>query len=79
MKVNKIELFTLLNQADDELLQIIYSLLLKVNDIPIKKPISTSYNSTLFLEKLQEVQKIKPFSKIQNSTDWQKQIRNEWE
>ncbi len=30
MKINKTELFTLLNQADDELLQIIYSLLLKV-------------------------------------------------
>jgi hypothetical protein len=79
MKVNKIELFALLNQADDELLQIIYSLLLKVNDIPIKKTISTSYDSNLFLEKLHEVQKIKPFSTIQNSTDWQKQIRNEWE
>ena len=79
MKVNKTDLFALLNQADDELLQIIYSLLLKVNDVPIKKPISISYNSNLFIEKLQEVQKTKPFSNIKNSTDWQKQIRNEWE
>jgi len=79
IKIAKTELFTLLNQADDELLQIIYALLLKVKNSSTQKTSTTSYQPNLFLQKLELAQKTKPFSNIQNSTDWQKQIRDEWE
>ncbi len=76
----KTDLFVLLQQADDEMLWLVYCSLLKLikgtTDTPIP---SQTFQKTVFLEKLKKVQERKPFSQIQDSVAWQKQQRDEWE
>lgn len=76
----KTDLFLLLQQADDEMLWLVYCLLLKLIKGTTETPTShQTFQKAIFLEKLKKVQEKKPFSQIQDSVAWQKQQRDEWE
>lgn len=75
----KTDLFAMLQKADDEMLWLVYCLLLKFVKSNDQMAIPKIYQASVFLEKLKKVQEKTPFQQIQDSLSWQKQQRDEWE